>query len=194
MIQHIGQLYEPKLFDGLKPVSQKTHENARLENKLHSAKALIMITELAEKVGVELTADEELTRQAINLVKIDEQHNTFDRAVLRYEKREADYQQGKMTEKVQRFFGGNPVDPRVQGQQTPAQPQFVVVNQDDTLRKQVEQLAGTVQSLTQAFEFASQPATPQAQPQPLQAVPQYENPSHYQPTPQATDGNINWSI
>lgn len=195
MIEHINQLYQPKLFDGIKPVSHKAHENARLENKLHSAKALLMINELAEKTGIELTGGEELTRQAVELVKLDEQHNTFGRAVQKYEQREANFQQGKITEKVQRFFSGAPIDPRAQGQ-TPAQPQYLVVNQDDTLRTQVEQLANTVHTLANAFSGIGQqvPPQPQAQPQVVpfqpapQASPQYEAP------PLATGTDINWTV
>lgn len=198
MIEHINQLYQPKLLDGLKPVSHKAHENARLENKLHSAKALLMVTELAEKAGIELTGGDELTRQAVELVKIDEQHNTFGRAVNKYEQREANFQQGKITEKVQRFFSGNPVDPRAQGQ-APAQPQYVVVNQDDTLRTQVEQLAQSVHTLASAFSGAAQPQPQvQQQPQPQMQGSAYQQQPQFaqQPTPQASgDGSgINWNI
>lgn len=164
MIQHISEIYQPKLFDGLKPVTKKTHEEARLENKLHSAKALLMISELAEKAGIELTQGEELTRQAIELVKIDEQHNTFDRAVMKYDKRQADFQQGKIAEKVNRFFTGAPVNPQLQGNAPQQQPQFVVVNQDDTLRTQVEHLTQTVSTLANAFAQATGQAPAPAQP------------------------------
>lgn len=166
MIQHIGEIYQPKLFDGLKPVTKKVHEEARLENKLHSAKALLMINELAEKTGIVLTQGEELTRQAIELVKIDEQHNTFDRAVMRFDKRESDYQQGKIGEKVQRFFTGAPVNPNAHALAPQQQPQFVVVNQDDTLRTQVEQLSQSVAQLANAFSQVA-PAQPVPQPAPV---------------------------
>lgn len=166
MIQHINEIYQPKLLDGLKPITKKKHEQDRLENKLHSAKALLMISELAEKAGIELTQGEELTRQAVELVKIDEQHNTFDRAVMKYDKRQDDYQQGRLGEKVQRFFTGAPVNPALQGAAPQQQPQFVVVNQDDTLRTQVEQLTQSVAQLAGAFAQATAPPQAQAQPQP----------------------------
>lgn len=169
MLQHINEIYQPKLFDGLKPVTKKTHEEARLENKLHSAKALLMINELAEKAGIQLTQGEELTRQAVELVKIDEQHNTFDRAVMKYDKRQEDFQQGKIGEKVNRFFTGAPVNPNMQGSTPQQQPQFVVVNQDDTLRTQVDQLAQTVSTLANAFAQATGQApapAPSVAPQP----------------------------
>lgn len=143
MIQHLNSMYQPALLDGIKPVSKKTHEFARLENKMHAAKAMLMAADIAEKVGIDLLSGEELDRKAAELVKIDEQAQTFDRQLHTYYKREQAHQDGHIGEKMKRFFTGSPVNPSAQSQ-APNQPQVVVVNQDDSLREQMKALSETV--------------------------------------------------
>ena len=172
MLESVSKIYQARRMDSFTPVTKKRYETAQAQNELNQAQIMVHIQQLAEATGIELVQAEELENVAVEIVLQDRKTTQIETEMVNYERREQQYLDNGIVEKVRRFTGNPNLNPLVKYGMTEAQPaqKFVVENNTESIvsmfekmnnnqQLHQEQTLQTIKDLTSTFAQAMQTKT-----------------------------------
>jgi len=111
-----------KRVGGILPVSKNVFNEEITDLKVDNVTHAINIQKIAQHLGLEL---EDVTHDAVEICGMKQEAKVFEKKVQDFDHREHQFANGSIVEKMRRFVGSNPIDPR---SQVPREQQAPVIN------------------------------------------------------------------
>lgn len=111
MIELIDKIYQPRKMDNFKPITERKFQEDSAKKDIQIAEMMIHLKTLADKVGVELLEGEQLDSLVEQVVLADRKEVQIEKEMQTFFKREQQFQDGALGERMKRLIGRNNVNP-----------------------------------------------------------------------------------
>lgn len=111
MIELIDKIYQPRKMDNFKPITERKFQEDSAKKDIQIAEMMIHLKTISDKVGVELLEGEQLDSLVEQVVLADRKEVQIEKEMQTFFKREQQFQDGALGERMKRLIGKNNINP-----------------------------------------------------------------------------------